>query len=210
MTWAAVAGFFLAVLPLVMTPGASFTLATQRGLDGERGAAGWVIAGTGTGICIHATLAGLGLSVLVMRSAQLFTAVKLGGAAYLIGLGLVTIWRARRGRPDRACRAARRSLPWAGHHAYPQAVLANVLNPKAAGVYLTLAPQFLSAREVGVGPLLILATVHVAAMAAWLGAWSLLLVRARRLTRSGRFRAWISRIGGVVLIGLGVRTAATA
>ena len=47
-------------------------------------------------------------------------------------------------------------------------------------------------------------------MAAWLGAWSLLLVRARRLTRSGSFRAWISRIGGVVLIGLGVRTAATA
>jgi threonine/homoserine/homoserine lactone efflux protein len=207
VTWAAVAGFFLAVLPLVMTPGASLTLATQRGLDGERGAAGWVIAGTGTGIYIHATLAGLGLSVLVMRSAQLFAIVKLGGAAYLIGLGLLTIWRARRGQPGRP---AARSVPWAGHHAYPQAVLANVLNPKAAGIYLTLAPQFLSAREVGAGPLLILATAHVAAMAGWLGAWSLLLARARRLTRSGNFRSWISRIGGVVLIGLGVRTAATA
>jgi threonine/homoserine/homoserine lactone efflux protein len=207
VSWAAVAGFFLAVLPLVMTPGASFTLATQRGLDGERGAAGWIIAGTGTGICIHTTLAGLGLSVLVMRSSELFAVVKLAGAAYLIGLGLLTIWRTRRGRPDKP---AARSLPWAGQHAYPQAVLANVLNPKAAGVYLTLAPQFLSAREVGVGPLLVLATAHVAAMAAWLGAWSLMLSRARRLTRSRDFRAWVSRTGGVVLVGLGIRTAATA
>jgi threonine/homoserine/homoserine lactone efflux protein len=207
VTWAAVAGFFLAVLPLVMTPGASFTLATQRGLDGERGAAGWVIAGTGTGIYLHATLAGLGLSVLVMRSSELFAVVKLAGAAYLIGLGLLTIWRARCGRPDKP---PARSLPWAGRHAYPQAVLANVLNPKAAGVYLTLAPQFLSAREVGAGPLLVLATAHVAAMAAWLGAWSLMLARARRLTRSRDFRAWVGRIGGVVLVGLGIRTAATA
>jgi threonine/homoserine/homoserine lactone efflux protein len=207
MTWAAVAGFFLAVLPLVMTPGASFTLATQRGLDGDKGAAGWVIAGTGTGIYIHATLAGLGLSVLVMRSSELFAAVKLGGAAYLIGLGLLTIWRTRRGRP---AQSAARQLPWAGQHAYPQAVLANVLNPKAAGVYLTLAPQFLSAREVGVGPLLILATVHVIAMSAWLGVWSLMLARARRLTRSRDFRARVNRIGGIVLVGLGIRTAATA
>jgi threonine/homoserine/homoserine lactone efflux protein len=207
MTWAAVAGFFLAVLPLVMTPGASFTLATQRGLDGDKGAAGWVIAGTGTGIYLHATLAGLGLSVLVMRSSELFAVVKLGGAAYLIGLGLMTIWRARRGR---TAKPATRQLPWAGHHPYPQAVLANVLNPKAAGVYLTLAPQFLSAREAGVGPLLILATAHIAAMACWLGGWSLMLSRARRLTRSRDFRAWVSRAGGIVLVGLGIRTAATA
>ncbi|HEY1640965.1 MAG TPA: hypothetical protein VGG35_09775 [Streptosporangiaceae bacterium] len=62
----------------------------------------------------------------------------------------------------------------------------------------------------GPGPLLILATAHVAAMAGWLGVWSLMLARARRLTRSRDFRAWISRAGGVVLIGLGVRTAVTA
>lgn len=117
MTWAAVAGFFLAVLPLVMTPGASFALATQRGLDREKGAAGWVIAGTGTGIFIHATLSGLGLSVLVMRSSQLFAIVKLAGAAYLIGLGLLTICRpgaasaSGRAGPRNACCPGRATTP---------------------------------------------------------------------------------------------------
>jgi threonine/homoserine/homoserine lactone efflux protein len=68
VTWTILGGFFVAVLPVVMTPGASFTLATQRSLAGDRAAGPWVIAGTATGIYTHAALAGLGLSVLVMRS----------------------------------------------------------------------------------------------------------------------------------------------
>ena len=208
MTWTVLAAFAVAVLPIVVTPGASFTLVTQRSLAGERAAGRWVIAGTATGIYTHATLAALGLSAIVMRSSQVFVAVKLAGAAYLIGLGVMTLWRSRGGGADPGAR--RRSLPWAGLHPYPQAVLANVLNPKAAAVYLTLAPQFLTARDVGLPSMLALATVHVLIMVVWLGVWSVALSGARRLTQFPGFRTWVNRAGGAVLVALGVRTAVTA
>lgn len=205
MNWVAVAGFFVAILPLVLTPGASFALATQRSLSGERGATGWVVAGTATGIYVHALLAAAGLSALVMRSSEAFALIKVVGGGYLIGLGVLTIWRTRQRRD--ALTPAR--LPWAGHHTYPQAVLANVLNPKAASIYLTLAPQFLTAQQVGVGPLLIFASVHVLAMATWLGLWSIILRRGRRLTRSTWFSNLVNRVGGAILVVLGVRSVAS-
>lgn len=211
MTWAAVLGFVAAVTPLVLTPGASFTLATQRSLAGDRHAAGWVIAGTATGIYCHALLAALGLSAIVLRSAQAFTAVKVAGGVYLIGLGILALGKTRRRPPPPTLQPPTpgRRLPWAGHHAHPQAVLANVLNPKAASVYLTIAPQFLSAHRVGVAPMLILATAHIALMAIWLTVWSFAVRRGRTLTRSARPTMTVQRLGGAVLIGLGVRTAVT-
>jgi threonine/homoserine/homoserine lactone efflux protein len=173
-------------------------------MAGERTPGPWVIAGTATGIYTHATLAALGLSAIVMRSSQLFAIVRLAGAAYLIGIGVLMLWRGRHGS---AASEAARGLPWTGHHPYCQAVLANVLNPKAAAVYLTLAPQFLTARDLGLGPMLALATVHVTIMTAWLAGWSVAFAQARRLTQSASIRAWISRAGAATLIALGIRTA---
>jgi len=202
VSWIALVGFFVAIVPLVLTPGASFTLATQRTLDGQRRATLWVVAGTATGTYIHALLAAAGLSALVMRSSEAFLVVKIVGGAYLIGLGLLMIWRTRRRREA----PAPGRLPWAGHHTYPQAVLANVLNPKAASIYMTLAPQFLTAQQVGVGPLLLLASVHVLAMGVWLGSWSVVLRRGRWLAQSDWFAKTVNRVGGAILVALGVRT----
>ena len=65
---AAVFGFLVAPLPLVLTPGASFTLVSARGLNGDHRGAAATIAGTGFGILTHAALAGAGLAMLVMQS----------------------------------------------------------------------------------------------------------------------------------------------
>lgn len=202
--WPSLLGFGIAVLPLVVTPGASFALATQRTAASERHAAARVVAGTATGIYVHALLAGLGLSALVLRSSQAFEVVRLAGAAYLIGLGVLTLARSR----ARASRSARR-LPWSGRATLPQAFLANLLNPKAASVYLTLAPQFLAAETVGVRPLLALATVHIAVMAGWLTVWTTALRGSRRLLDSQRARTAIDRTTGSALVALGLREALT-
>lgn len=95
VTWWSVFGFALAVLPICLTPGVSFTLVTQRVIDRGVRSGFLVITGTAGGILCHAVLAGAGLSALVMRSSEAFTAVKLAGAVYLIGLGLRTVWRTR-------------------------------------------------------------------------------------------------------------------
>lgn len=214
MVWPELVGFGLGVLPLVVTPGASFALATQRAGTGERWAVCHVIAGTATGIYVHALLAGLGLSAVVLRSSQAFELVKLAGAAYLVGLGVLMLCRARRSAPSAPGSSGgpggARRLPWSGHHAYPQALLANVLNPKAASVYLTLAPQFLSADRIGPAPLVALASVHVIVMAAWLALWAGVLRRIRGVLDSARARAVIARLGGAVLIALGLREAAAS
>ncbi|GGZ30045.1 threonine transporter RhtB [Streptomyces inusitatus] len=206
VTLYAAAGFLAAVLPLTVTPGASLALLIQHVTDGGRRRALPVVLGTATGLYIHATLAAVGLSALVTNSARAFTAVKLIGAAYLICLGLWT-WRSATRRAAPA--PSRRSTPKGSDSVYVQALFANVLNPKAASVYLTLAPQFVVRQHsLGLGgQILTLATAHVLLIALWLLLWTLLVRRASRLVREPGFKRAIARVTAVVLLALGVRTA---
>ncbi|GAA2214856.1 LysE family translocator [Nonomuraea monospora] len=197
----AVAGFLLAILPLIATPGASLTLLIQHVTTGGRRRAVPVILGTVTGLYAHATLAAAGLSALVMHSSQAFTAVKLLGAAYLVGLGLWT-WRSTTLPPP----TDQPERPGSG---YTQAVLANVLNPKAASIYLTLVPQFVQSGDPLGGQILTLATAHALLMVVWLLTWTALLHQGANLVRKARFKRAIGRVTAVVLVVLGVRAAAT-
>ncbi|MGC4982641.1 LysE family translocator [Streptomyces sp. DT193] len=201
----AILGFLAAVLPLVATPGASLTLLVQHVTDNGRRQALPVILGTATGLYIHATFAIAGLSALVMHSSQAFTAVKLIGAAYLVGLGIWT-WRSA----TASARApARRHPPVRSDSVYTQALLANVLNPKAASIYLTLVPQFIEADHSFDGQILTLATAHALLMTFWLLAWTVIIRRASRSLQKPRFKRTAARITAVVFVALGIRTAAT-
>jgi threonine/homoserine/homoserine lactone efflux protein len=201
--WLAMVGFGLAVLPICMTPGVSFTLVTQRVLDRGLRSGFAVTAGTMCGLIVHATLAGLGLSALVMRSSEAFTVVKLVGAAYLVLLGLRTLWKSRLHQPQ--AQPARR-LPWHGHGDLAQGFLGNVLNPKAAAVYLTVAPQFLHAGSPLLPQMLELCVAHIIVAAGWLLIWTTVVHLSRRTVRSPLFRRVMDRVSGVVLVGLGLRT----
>ncbi|MBT1100237.1 LysE family translocator [Streptomyces anulatus] len=202
----AVAGFLVAVLPLIATPGASLALLIQHVTDSGRRQALPVILGTVTGLYMHATLAIAGLSALVMHSSLAFTAVKLIGAVYLIGLG---IWTWRSATPNAAPTARRQRLSKRVESVYAQALLANVLNPKAAAIYLTLVPQFIAPHQSFAGQILTLATAHALLIAFWLAAWTLLIRRASHALQGSRFKRTVARTTSVVLIALGIRSAAT-
>ena len=210
--YAALMGFAMAVTPLVLTPGASFTLVSARGMLGDRRGAWASILGTGIGILIHAALAGAGLAAVVMHSAELHRYLWLAGAAYLIGLGLWLWLRSRSSDGPSSMASSMGGAPvprsmWVDGR---RAFVANVLNVKAAAVYLTLAPQFLGLADARVGVMLQLGLVHVAVMVLWLGLW------ATGLTAwSACFdrRAWARRInktGSAVLVIIGIRSAAQA
>jgi threonine/homoserine/homoserine lactone efflux protein len=202
----AIAAFLAAILPLVATPGASLTLLIQKvTATGRRQAAVPVILGTVTGLYVHAALAVVGLSAIVMRSSQAFTAVRLAGAAYLVALGIWT-WRGARAR----ARARATSRPGPGRSTYLQALLANVLNPKAASIFLTLVPQFLDPARPLPTQILILATAQAALITCWLLTWTTVITHTTRVLRAPRFKTVLTRVTAGILVALGLRTAAAA
>jgi len=197
-----VAGFAAAVVPIMLTPGVSVTLVTQRTLRDGPTAGLRVAAGTACGLSVHATAAALGLAAIVARSATAFTVLKLAGAAYLIAMGLAALRGARAGaqRPQRR-------LPWTGHGPFREALLSNVLNPRAASVYLTLVPQFVGPGDDVLVATAELAGVHIVLQTVWLATCTMAVARAR----TALARSWVRRraqaLSGGVLVGLGVRTA---
>jgi threonine/homoserine/homoserine lactone efflux protein len=200
---AAVLGFLAVVAPISMSPGTSLTLVVSRVTTAGRRPGWWVVAGTVTGLYVHGLLAAAGLAALVLHSAQAFRLVQSAGAAYLAGLGLWMIWSTVRRREPPAPRRRRIGL----RHPYGQALLGNVLNPKAASIYLTLAPQFLEPGRPVWAPMTVLVTTHAVFVAGWLGTWILVSSAGARLLRTDRARRMINRAGGAILVALGLRSA---
>ncbi|MFD6426048.1 LysE family translocator, partial [Streptomyces sp. NPDC060198] len=103
--------------------------------------------------------------------------------------------------------ASRRRLTGRPDSVYAQAMLANVLNPKAASVYLTLVPQFIAPHRSFGGQILTLATAHALLIAVWLLAWTFLVRRASRALRKPRYEQPAVRTTSAVLVALGIRSA---
>jgi threonine/homoserine/homoserine lactone efflux protein len=207
VTGGTVLAFAVGILPAVLTPGVSLTLAVTRSLAGQQRSATWVVVGTATGIYCHCLLAVAGLSALVLRSAEAFTALRIVGGGYLIVTGALTL---KSGRGGAVAAGAPRRLPWSGFHPYGQALLGNVLNPKAALLYLVVAPAVLTPRSFAPGSMLVLASTHVVIMAMWISLWALLARHGRRTLDVARLRRPLDQVGGCLLVGLGLRTMATS
>ena len=199
-----VLGFVLAVTPLVLTPGLSFTLATQRALAGQAGASLRVAFGTGAGIYLHSLLAGLGLVALLGRWPPGLNLLRLGGALYLLWLGLRMLhgaWLRWSGRAVSQPRPVSDRRP-----AHFEAFWGTLLNAKAASVYLIIAPQFVGSGTATPLALLLLATLHVVLMTTWLTCWCAFLARMRRRSARPRLFLWTQGVGGLVLTGLAVHS----
>nr|WP_206313660.1 LysE family translocator [Streptomyces coryli] len=189
-----------------MLPGTSFTLVTQQVIAGSRADGVRAALGSVCGLLVHATFAAVGLSALVMSSAQALTVVKVAGGVYLVWLG-VTTWRSTHRGAEPATRRRRPRLPWSRLGGFGQGLFSNVLNPKAASVYLTLVPQFLTTDHAIAPQIAVLSLAHIAVALVWLLFWSSVVAAARTVIDTPRFRRGMSRVAGAVLIGLGIRTA---
>jgi threonine/homoserine/homoserine lactone efflux protein len=200
---AGLAVFVIAALALLVVPGPAVVYVVARSIHQGRRAGLASVLGIHVGTLVHIAAATLGLSALVVSSAVAFTAVKIAGAVYLVGLGLWTLF-ARRAEQEVAL-GGERNLG----RAFAQGIVVNVLNPKTALFFLAFLPQFVDPDA-----------SHPAAQIAFLGVlfavlglvtdslWALaagtaggVLRRSRRFARGQRY------VTGTVYIGLGVATA---
>jgi len=185
-------GFMPALLPVALSPGASFTLVMSSALAGGSRGLFRTLAGTALGIYTHALLIGFGITAVVVSSPAIFGALKIAGKVYLMWLGIMLILSGLTSKPDKSDN--RRSSV-----TVKEAWLANVLNPKAIMFYLTVVSQF-AGKQGGVSNYLTLASVHVLVMGIWLSVIShILIFSARKINPLGLKRT-INTAGGLLLI----------
>jgi len=130
--------FLAAALLLALTPGPGILYVAARSLAGGRAEGFASSIGTGLGGMVHVLAGSVGVSALVLASAELFAALKFVGAAYLVWLGVRTIMAARLEGVTLV------APPAAGTgHAFREGVLVEALNPKTAAFFLAFVPQFI-------------------------------------------------------------------
>lgn len=161
-------GFMPALLPVALSPGASFTLVMSGALAGGHKGLFRTLAGTALGIYTHAVLIGFGITAVLISSPATFAVLKFFGTAYLLWLGAMLIRNGIRANPE-GFADTKHSVT------LTEAWIANVLNPKAIIFYLTVVSQFAGIQG-GVYNYLTLASVHVVVMSVWLYAVSQTLI----------------------------------
>ncbi|WP_043359703.1 LysE family translocator [Belnapia sp. F-4-1] len=138
--------YFAAALLLAITPGPGIFYVAARTLAGGRAEGIASSFGTGLGGMVHVIAGSLGVSAIVLASAELFTALKLVGSAYLIWLGFRTIQAAR--REGVAALGGKPAAPPVGpRRAFREGVLVEALNPKTAAFFLAFVPQFVDLNQ---------------------------------------------------------------
>lgn len=195
--------FVLACLTLAFAPGPdSLFVLLQSALYGKR--TGILITlGLCTGLIAHTAAVSLGVAVIFQQYELAFTALKTVGALYLLYLA----WQALSSNALSVDKTTDMDVTW--YKLYRRGVIMNITNPKVAIFFLALLPQFadpargsMAIQMLMLGGLFIVVTLFSFTLMAWfagtLGRW---------LSRSHRAQIILSRITGLVFIGLALRLA---
>ena len=203
---------FLAVITLLtITPGADMAMVSRSVFMGGRREAFATTLGIGAGCMIWAIASAAGVAAVLAASETAYDALRLVGAAYLVWLGVQSLWTAARGY-GRAQLAHAGGAPGGTggslRRPFRQGLLTNLFNPKIALFYTTFLPQFIRPGD----PVLLLsiamATVHIALGIVWLSGYAWLLDHAVEAFRGSRVRRVLDSLTGALLVGLGIRVAA--
>jgi len=137
--------FFAAALAVAVTPGPGIFYVAARTLAAGRSEGIASTFGTGLGGLVHVIAGAVGVSALVMASAEAFTLLKLVGAAYLIWLGIKTFRTA-----GQATDLLDTTEVSGWRRAFREGVIVEALNPKTAAFFLAFIPQFVDPAQGGV------------------------------------------------------------
>jgi homoserine/homoserine lactone efflux protein len=194
-TWLA---FCTTELLLCLIPGPAVLFVVSTGLLRGRPEALSACFGILAGNAFYFGLASTGLAALIIASHDTFTALKYCGAAYLVWQGASMLLR--RSEPQSA------SLSAPGIGAFARGFGVQTSNPKTLVFFIALLPQFIDTRAPLAGQVLVMGVSSFLIELAILATYISVAVRVRRIADSRLVRS-VERVGGAVLVALGVRLA---
>lgn len=131
------APFAALCLGMVLTPGPNMIYLVSRSICQGRGAGIVSLGGVAVGFVVYMLLAAFGITAVMMAVPYAYDALRFGGAAYLGWLA----WNAL--RPGGTSPFVVKELkPDSPRRLFLMGLVTNLLNPKAALLYLSLLPQF--------------------------------------------------------------------
>jgi threonine/homoserine/homoserine lactone efflux protein len=203
--------FAMVAALITVIPGLDTAVVLRNALTLGRTAAFATALGIGSGALVWGVAAATGVSVLLTASHAAYLGLRVGGACYLVWMGVGMIRSARRPAPaldveegaEMVGADRRRVLP-----AYLRGFGTNILNPKVGAFYVAMLPQFIPAHTSHVAMGLALAGIHDVEGMIWFTVVILAAHRARIWFARDRVRRGLDAVTGTVLVGFGVELAA--
>lgn len=192
--------FALTGFVLVAVPGPSVLFIVGRALAHGRRSALTSVAGNTAGVALVVLVVAFGYGAVAARSIEVFTGLKLLGAAYLVFLGVQTI----RHRGGLAAAVSGPVEPAAGR-IFRQAVVVGATNPKVLVLFAAVLPQFVDLTAGNSVTQMVVLGLMFAALASTLDAtWALAAGWARDwfATSPTRLRR-LGGAGGVLMVVMG-------
>ncbi|MGY0580241.1 MAG: LysE family translocator [Paraglaciecola chathamensis] len=194
--------FLLAITLLTLTPGIDTVLVIKNA--SRSGGRDGVVTSLGIclGLFVHATFSAVGISAILLQSAELFMAVKWVGAGYLIWLGVSALKAAFKGDASVAINATGLKMSNLTR-SLKEGFLSNVLNPKTAVFYLAFLPQFIDPQYSPFAQAMSMAAIHFIIAMIWQCGLAGAVSSAKRFFASSTAMRWMEGVSGSVLVFLG-------
>lgn len=186
--------FLVVAIVMELTPGPNMSWLAMLSATQGRNAGLRAVAGVSMGLAILGLAAAFGLTVIIDRVPVVYQLIRWAGVAFLVFLA-IEAWLAKPQVEINVLRDGR--WFWRG-------VIVNILNPKAAAVYVTLIPQALPDGGDRLAATLGLSAVYVAiATAAHLGI-VLFASTLTRFTQRPELQRATQKIFAVLMVGVAV------
>ena len=143
---------FFALAALTIAPGMDTVLVLRNAARGGFLDGLMTSFGICSGLFVHAIISALGLSVILLQSASLFSLLKYAGAIFLLFLALQSLRAAWRGSGLVVEKGSQRSVSLIT--AFREGQFSNILNPKPIIFYMMFLPQFIDPTMASAGAIL--------------------------------------------------------
>jgi threonine/homoserine/homoserine lactone efflux protein len=197
--------FTLTAFLLIAVPGPSVLFTVSRALALGRVAGVATVAGNTAGVCVQVMAVAFGIGALAERSVLVFNLIKLGGAGYLIFLGIQAIRHRRRLSEALGTRLENKSIA----RIVTDGFVVGLGNPKVIVFFAAVLPQFVDRAAGHVTlQLLVLGALFAGIALISDSVWAVAAGSARAwLGRSPRRLELIGGTGGLAMIGIGTALA---
>lgn len=202
--------FIIVMMLMIISPGANQVLVLQSGILLGPRAAILNVLGVASSMFVHASLSGLGISLLIMNSPGLHTLIKGFGAAYIIYLAISSLISAYRlYNLERANSESAATLATPADEtciqSFTKGFTTNVLNVQTSFIFLSIFPQYMNQQYGLFYQSLFLTLVFILLLLSWYAVIISLIFKAREYLLQPKVQCGVKAATGSLLLIIGIK-----